>query len=545
MGFRWQSFTNNFRWFIDRGKTNLSSYYISGGYYGKKNIVKLIHFSGKEKTYQAWYGVPKDSLESNPTFNPSGLYYDINGEIKYYDNETDNYQQDHYQIHYSLLLNRNFTFNTAVHYTYGRGYYEQYKEDDKYSKYKLPDVIIGNDTISSTDIIRQKWLDNQFYGTTYALNYNSYSNLTAILGGGYNIYRGNHFGKIIWAEISKDISMGQRYYDNDAYKTDLNNFAKIQYSIGKLNVFGDIQHRRITYNFLGKAIINSNVEDLQQDAVFNFINPKAGLTYELNPQNTVYGFFGIANREPVRDDFIASSSQSRPKHETLYNYELGFKRNAQKYSAGLNAYLMNYKNQLVLIGEINDVGDYTRKNIDGSYRTGIEVESEIIFNNYLKWHFNFTYSQNKILKYTEHYDVYDQNWDWTGTDSITYTNTNISFSPDYIASSNINIVPFKKFNIDLISKFVGKQYIDNTSNTERMLKPYLIHDIKLGYLCTINKTTTIEFNLLINNILDVAYITNAWVYNGIVASTGLIAIDDGYFPQAGRNFLIGANIKFN
>jgi len=530
--------------YIDRAFSNLNSYYLSAGYYGHKNIVKFIHFSGKEKTYQAWYGAPKDSLKTNRTFNPAGLYYDNNGAIQYYDNETDNYQQDYYQIHYSHQLNRNITFNAAAHLTYGRGYYEQFKQQEKFSKYELPNVIIGNDTIKKTNLIRQRWLDNYFYGTTYSLNYNSFSNLSLILGGAYNIYDGVHFGEIIWADISQNINKGHRYYENNAYKTDLNNFIKLNYALNKFNFMGDLQYRHITYDFLGKAIISNNIEDLQQYAVYNFINPKAGVTYQINHQNNIYGFWGIANREPVRDDFTSSTSQSRPLHETLNNIELGYKRNHKKYTFGLNTYLMLYKNQLVLTGEINDVGDYTRKNIDGSYRRGLEVECSYEISEMFSVALNFTYSQNKIKDYTEHYDVYDENWEWTGNQSINYKNTNISFSPEIIAGGILNIKPISNLNISLLNKYVGHQYIDNTSNKNRMLAPYFVSDINLSYFIGLQKIKGIELVLMVNNLSNCMYVSNAWVYNGIINNGAPIALSDGYFPQAGRHFLGGINFKF-
>ncbi len=530
--------------YTDRSLTDLSSYYLSGGYYGKKNIIKLIHFSGKEKTYQAWYGVPKDSLSTNRTFNPAGIYYDNNNMVQYYKNETDNYQQDHYQLHYALNINHNLTFNAAAHYTYGRGYYEQYREDDAFEDYNLPNPVIGNDTLPKTDFIRRRWLDNRFYGTTYALSYNSFSNLSLIAGGGYNRYEGNHFGEIIWAGIAQDIPMGKRYYDNDALKTDWNNYVKLNYSFKRFNIFADVQQRHITYSFLGKELIDNAVEDVQQDVVFNFINPKAGLNYDINGQNTVYGFWGVANREPVRDDFVASSATSRPKHETLNNFEVGYKRHAQKYTAGINVYLMNYKNQLVLTGEINDVGDYTRKNMAESYRRGIEAEAGIIFGKIARWNFNVTYSQNRLKNFTEYYDVYDANFDWTGTDSVTYSNTHIAFSPEIIAGSVFTVIPFKSFSCDIISKYIGPQYIDNTSSKDRMLEPYFINDLKLSYSFSKFAHTSVEFVLLINNLLDVDYISNAWVYNAIVDNSAPKAVSDGYFPQAGRHYLAGVNIKF-
>ncbi len=530
--------------YIDRASSDLSSYYLSAGYYGQNSILKLIHFSGSETTYQAWYGVPGDSLKTNRTYNPAGRYYDNDGNIRYYDNETDNYRQDHYQVHFSHQLTPMLTVNAAGHYTYGRGYYEQYRPNDRLSRYELSPMVIGADTIMRTDLIRRRWLDNHFYGLTYALNYNNLANFDAVIGGAFNKYDGDHFGEIIWAEFAKGIEPNHRYYDNKGVKTDFNNFIKINYQTGAFSLFGDLQHRRISYDFVGKALVNNEIENLDQNVVFNFINPKAGITYNLNPQNSIYAFWGIANREPVRRDFTESSPESRPKHETMNNFELGFRRNERNYFMAVNAYLMNYKNQLVLTGKINDVGDYTRTNIDESYRAGIEVESHIRLTSNVKWGLNFTYSRNTIIEHTEYYDVYDENWNWEGVKSIDYTHTPIAFSPDFIAGSILSYRPFNNFEIDIYSKYIGSQYIDNTADKDRRLDAYLVNDVRLSYTRALKLFEQLQISLMLNNILDEQYITNAWVYNGIFGNGKPIALDDGYFPQAGRHYLLGVNIRF-
>lgn len=530
--------------YIDRASVNLSSYYLSGGYYGEKNIIKLIHFSGREKTYQAWYGVPKDSLETNRTFNPAGLYTDSTGSIKFYDNETDNYRQDHYQIHYSHQFNRHINVNTAFHLTRGKGYYEQYRDNDDFASYKLPDFVFGSDTATNTDIIRRRWLDNYFYGATYALHYNSFNNFNLIAGGAVNAYDGSHFGDIIWAELAQHIPLNKKYYENNAFKKDINNYIKATYTLKKLSFFGDLQLRSISYDFTGKAIVNNAIEDMPQNARFNFINPKLGINWMLDAHNNIYGYWGVANREPVRDDFTESTADSRPGHETMNNIELGYKRNRNAYALAANVYFMDYKNQLVLTGEINDVGNYTRRNIDKSYRAGIELEGSLSINKYLSIAANLTFSRNKIPSYTEYFDVYDANFEWTGTSQITYTNTNISFSPDIIAGGLCRITPLKNLRIDYYSKYVGKQYIDNTSDKNRMLNPYYSGDLNIAYTLPLKFVKAVEFIAMVNNISNTSYITNAWVYNGIVDGSAPTALADGYFPQAGRHFLAGINIRF-
>ncbi|MFW5725901.1 MAG: TonB-dependent receptor, partial [Bacteroidota bacterium] len=287
--------------YIDRSFSDLNSFYLSGGYYGNNTAVKAILFSGKEKTYQAWYGVPGNVIDTARTFNPAGLFYNDQGERQFYDNETDNYQQDHYQLHLTHQFNPSWVGNTSFHYTYGRGYYEQYRQNEPFSTYGLPNVVIQDSVLTTTDLIRQRWLDNHFYGLTYSLNYNGFDRLQGIFGGGYNIYDGDHFGEIIWASLAKNFNKDHRYYENDARKQDFNTFLKLNYELSDgLYIFGDLQYRNIVYDFEGLGMINNEVVPLDQRAVFHFSNPKAGMLYDITSAHQTYLFFGISNREPVR-----------------------------------------------------------------------------------------------------------------------------------------------------------------------------------------------------------------------------------------------------
>ena len=530
--------------YIDRSFSDLKSFYFSGGYYGKNTVIQAITFSGKEQTYQAWNGVPSNMLETNRTFNPSGMYFDQDGNMQFYENETDNYQQDHYQLHITRRINADWVGNTSFHYTYGRGYYEQYRENDRFSRYGLPNVVIDDTEFSRTDLIRQRWLDNHFYGLTWSANYKGSGRLNSIVGGGYNMYDGDHFGKIIWARLAQDIDKDYRYYDNNAEKKDFNVFVKTNYEIFPgLFVFGDLQYRNIIYDFVGLGMVENEIVPLEQTAGFDFFNPKAGFVYEISSKHNVYTFAGISNREPVRRDFTESSPDSRPRHETLRNLEVGYKYTAGNLKLGLNYYLMDYRDQLILTGEINDVGGFTRTNIEDSYRMGIELESTYRFNSMFSWSGNITLSRNKIPEFTEYSDQYDENWNWTGTHVQTYTNTDIAFSPSVIGASRLDFTPFSGASFAIMSKYVGKQYIDNTMSSDRMLDAYFVNDLKLAYTFENSIFRELELSFLINNILDVQYITNAWIYKGFVGDNGLIAIEDGYFPQAGRHFLLGARLR--
>ncbi len=531
--------------YIDRASADLKSFYLSGGYYGQNTMVKGIVFSGKETTYQAWNGVPSDSLKNNRTFNPSGMYVDQDGNIRFYDNETDNYQQDHYQLHLTRHIASGLMATGALHYTYGRGYYEQYRQDERFSRYGLPPAEVGNEVFDRSDLIRRRWLDNHFYGLTYSLNYNNYEGLEMIFGGGYNEYDGDHFGEIIWARHAVNTAFRHRYYDNNAVKKDFNTFLKASYALTPaMSVFADLQYRYVSYSFLGKAWVLEEVVPLQQKVHFHFFNPKAGVSYELNPFHSVYLFAGIGNREPVRRDFTESSPESRPRHETLRNIEAGYKYQIQRATIGVNAYLMDYKDQLILTGEIYDVGGFTRKNIGESHRLGVELEGRYIFHEALRWSGNLTLSRNKIPEFVEHSDKYYNEWNWTGTDIRTYENTDIAFSPSVTGSSNFRITPLENLHLFLESKYVGDQYIDNTMSRDRMLDAYFVNHLRLAYALQPEYFREMEFVVMVSNVFNVKYETNAWVYKGVVGDQGLTAIDDGYFPQAGRHFMAGINLRF-
>ncbi len=530
--------------YVDRATSDLKSFYLSGSYYGKNTIVKAITFSGTEKTYQAWNGVPGYLLETNRTYNPSGLYFDSDGNPQFYDNETDNYQQDHFQLHLSHAFNPGLTAHTALHYTKGRGFYEQYRYNERFSRYNLPNVVIGEQTISRSDLIRRRWLDNDFAGLVYSLNYNSFSALSMTFGGGYNVYSGDHFGEIIWARYAAHASLGHRYYDNDALKKDFNTFVKASYEVlPGMNLFADLQYRFVDYTFEGPAWVLGEVMPLDQQVSFNFFNPKAGVNWAFSPSSTVYAFVGIGNREPVRRDFTESSPDSYPRHETLRNIELGYRFQGRRSLLAANLYLMDYKDQLVLTGQINDVGGFTRTNIDNSYRAGIELEAGFIINPKLRWQGNAAFSRNKIDLFVEYSDAYDNDWNWTGYDMREYRNTDIAFSPSVVAASSFAWEPLKNLFLNFSSKYVGKQYIDNTMSEERMLSGYFVNDLQFNYAFRPGFLREIELVFQVNNLFNELYETNAWIYKGLVGQE-LVTIEDGYFPQAGRHLMVGINLKF-
>ncbi|GAB2571074.1 TonB-dependent receptor [Spirosoma areae] len=511
--------------YIDRAFSDLKSFYVSGGYYAKRSFVRLNIFSGQEKTYQAWNGVPENLLTTNRTYNSFT-----------YDNQTDNYQQDNYQLISSHELSKNWRTNLSFFYTKGRGYYEEFKGGDLYSNYGLPNVVIGDSILTQTDFIRRLWLDNHFYGTVFSFDYTSFGKLTANIGGGWNQYKGEHFGELIWARVAGPTNIRDRYYTDKAAKKDFNLYAKAFYQVSKsLNGFLDLQVRRISYSFLG---FNSQLQNVQQNATLTFFNPKAGLTYTLNDRSTLYASVGVGRREPNRNDYTQSTPESRPKAERLIDYEAGYKVQTEKIAFTANAYYMNYQNQLVLSGQLNDVGAYNRVNIPVSYRAGLELEAGVRLAKQLRWNVNATVSQNKVRNFTEYVDNFDN-----GTqESRQYSQTDISFSPNVIAGSQLLFTPAKGLELALLSKYVGKQYLDNTSNDSRKLNPYFTNDIRLIYSLKTKFAQEIAFTLLFNNILNERYESNGYTYAYI--SEGKIAADNGYYPQAGRNFLAGIRVRF-
>lgn len=537
--------------FVDRASSELHSYYLSGGYFGKKSFVRVNVFSGKERTYQSWNGVPEAKLRGDREgilayIERNGLGEKdaqnlLNSDNRTYNsytykNEVDNYRQDHYQIVSSHNLSNKLTFNLNAFLVRGLGYYEQYRAGDDYSKYNLPNVIVGKDTLTSTDFIRRRWLDNYFYGTTFSFDYNSFKKLTASFGGGWNQYDGDHYGQIIWARNAGNIENEHQYYFSTGKKKDFNLYGKLYYAFtDQLTAFADLQYRRVSHAIHGT---DNDLVQLAFDQSYSFFNPKAGLTYQLAEQSSVYASYSIGNREPNRDDFTSSTANLFPKSERLQNVEAGFRTQQGKWAFAANYYLMSYKNQLVLTGQINDVGGSVRVNVPKSYRTGIELEGAVVFNNHLKWNANATFSQNKIKNFTEYIVDYDNG----GYKTVDHGKSDISFSPNVIVGSQFTYSLRKNLELALLTKYVGKQYLDNTSTESRKLNAYLTNDIRLSWTIKPSWANEIAFNLLVNNVLDEQYESNGYTYGYMYG--GALTQENFYFPQAGRNFLIGVNFRF-
>ncbi|GAB4128898.1 MAG: TonB-dependent receptor [Raineya sp.] len=515
--------------FIDRAFSDLQGLYLSGGYYGENTTIRLNLMKGKERTYQAWFGIREDILKENRTFNPYT-----------YDNQTDNYQQNHHQLIIDQKINQYLNANVSLFYVRGAGYYEEFKEKDAFSKYGLPDVTLGDSTFTESNIIRRRWLDNHFYGTVFSLDYEKNS-WNVIYGGGWNKYEGKHFGEIIWAEIAVNQNIRQRYYDNDAFKSDFNQFLKIakewNTEKGRISVFGDLQYRFVGYNFLG---FDQNLQSTQQNADFNFFNPKAGIDYAFGAKkHRIYALWGVAHREPNRNDFVESTPNSRPKAERLNNVETGYQFTTKKANFKANAFLMAYQNELILTGKLNDVGAYLRQNVPQSQRIGLELEGNWQINKYFVWQANATISQNKIKEFVEFIDDFDNG----GQIEQAYQNTDIAFSPRFIAANQLICKPTENVEVALLSKYVGKQYLDNTQNENRKLDAFFVNDARITYTYSPQKgLKSLQVSLLINNVFNEQYEPNGYTFSYLFG--GQRVWENYYYPQAGTNFLLNVGLKF-
>ncbi|CAL2093430.1 Iron complex outermembrane recepter protein [Tenacibaculum sp. 190524A02b] len=501
--------------YIDRASSNLKSYFLQGSYVSDNTLIKGLVFGGHEITYQSWNGIDKATLEKDRTFNSAGALYDSNWDVTgYYDNEVDNYKQDHAQLHWNQKYTEHISSNIALHYTFGRGFFEQYKQNESFADYNLTPINIGGQEVNTTDLIRRRWLRNDFYGITYNMNYKD-DHWDILLGGAWNQYKGDHFGEVIWARYASNSEIRSRYYDNYGNKEDFNLFIKANYKLSDaLELFVDLQNRNVTYeaNEIQPQLVNDT---------FNFFNPKGGINYQLNDANNFYFSYARAQREPNRNDY----ENGNPKPEKLDDFELGWRFNTSNFKINTNVYYMLYQDQLALTGEIDNTGAFVRANIGESFRLGVEVDALLKFTDYLSITPNFTISRNKNVSFKE----------TDGTVVTDLGNTDLSFSPEFIAGNAINITPIENLNISLLSKYVSDQFMSNNEFKDSKLEGYFVNDLSVNY--TIKPKTilkSIVLSGLVNNIFDEEYSSNGYMWG----------TTPYYYPQAGTNFLIGATLKF-
>ena len=500
--------------YIDRASSDLKSHFFQLSYKKNKSLFKFLNFGGHEITYQAWNGIDLQTLENDRTYNPSGLYYDLNGQEQFHENEVDNYKQDHFQFHWTQSISSNLISNLGLNLTNGKGYYEQYNEN------------------GSEDFITRKWLDNQFYVINYNVNYSKNKN-NLIFGSTYSEYDGDHYGETIWSQNSGNIAFTDLFYNGNGLKKDFSNFIKSIYQFSeRIGIYADLQLRKIDYTTSGST---SNVEDLTINKHYSFFNPKAGLNFTLNDKNKIYFSLSRAFREPTRSDF---ENNINIQPEELVDYELGWKFNTKKFYFSSNLYYMNYKNQLVLTGALDDVGSPIRENSGKSFRKGIELESIFKATNNLEISSNISFSRNKNIDYKTNFDGVVTNWG----------NTDISFSPDLVSSIGVNFRPKEDINISILNKFVGEQFMSNTESVVSKLNSYSTTDLNFIYSFKRSKHfKEIIFTAMINNIFNKEYVSNGYyyTYDNTWSEPNMITTIEGtgYYPQALRNFLLGITFK--
>ncbi|HLK30182.1 MAG TPA: TonB-dependent receptor plug domain-containing protein [Puia sp.] len=535
--------------YIDRATSDLKSLYLSAAYYSKKSSLRFNIISGYEKTYQAWNGIPeakingdKAALDNHYANNVGSLYFTQEDSLNLYNsnnrtynyftykNQTDNYWQNHYQLFFNHQFNQKLSLNVAAFLSRGYGYYEEYKNQQSYSDYGLSPVVVGSDTISSTDLIRQKWLDNYFYGGIFSFQYKN-KGIQLTVGGGWDRYNGKHYGLVNWAQ-NGGVAEGYEYYNVPAHKTDFNLYAKLQQQLNEhFTAFADLQFRTINYHINGFED-NPSIEVNPQ---YNFLNPKAGITYS-NHDWLAYFSYSLGNHEPNRGDFEANQNEL-PKPEKLHDFELSIEKKNSQYSLSATGYYMLYKNQLVLNGKINDVGEYTRVNIPNSYRLGVELQGSIKLTSWVNIAANIAFSRNKVKNYTEFIDDYDNG----GQKSFSYNEPDIAFSPSTVGGMSINFIPFKNYELNLISKYVSKEYLDNSQHEDRKLNGYYVQNLRMSY--TIKSKTIKETNFIfqVNNLFNKKYEPNGYTYSYFYG--GSLITENFLFPMASTNVMFAVNIK--
>jgi iron complex outermembrane receptor protein len=541
--------------YLDRATSDLSSLGLTANYLTKKSIWKAVVLNGAERTYQAWYGTPESryrgdeegmlayaarnglSQEETQNLLNAGRTYNYYT----YANQVDNYNQNNYQLHFIHRFSEKLDMNVAAHYTHGRGYYEEFRKEDDLADYGLAPVVLGSDTVNQSDVIRRRWLDNHFVGVVYGLNYQPLSNLKFTFGGAVNSYSGAHFGELIWAQFASNSQIYDRYYDNNALKQEASAYLKTNYQIQNWDLTLDLQYRGINYRFLGVDQVSGVLTDVTQTVNYQFFNPKFALAKTFERQQ-VFASVGIANREPVRRDFRESTPANRPVPETMYDSELGYKITGKNWLAQSNLYFMYYQNQLVLTGQINDVGGYTRTNVDQSYRAGIELEFQYNVSKQIKINSSTALSQNKIRNFVEYVDVYLDDEPYYTQIQIEHGQTDLAFSPNFVQSLSVQYAPIQTLQLAFQTKYVSRQYLDNTSNISRSLDPFTFSNVTLNWTVPQDFAEALELGFMVNNVFNALYANNGYTFS--YQYGGQTTTENFYYPQAGRHFLLRMSLAF-
>ena len=541
--------------YVDRAFSNLKSFYVDGGLYTDKHTLKATVFSGKEKTYQAWYGLAEPLFTGNKTRieeYADNLWLEgaererfLNGNRRYnyytYDNQTDNYTQTHAHLNYSYRPTTQLTFNSALHYTRGAGYYEEFKPMSDLNDYGIDPIKVNGETIENTDLVRRRWLDNHFYGITYSLLYKPSNNLNFTFGGSYNQYKGDHYGEAVWADQVPESMLGKKYYFGHANKNDFNFFAKADYRLDKFLFNLDLQYRNIVYNGKGD---DEDIKNYSFDDTHNFFNPKAGVTYFLDENSNIYGSYAFASKEPTRNDYVENPMGTVPRPEKMQDIEAGYRFRSETFNIGANVYAMLYKDQLIPTGEINNVGAAVRVNVDNSYRTGFELDGSWKIHPKFIWSATAALSQNKIKNFEEQIPIYDDDFNVVDHELIVHKSSNIAKSPNIVLSNNLTYKPIEALSFSFLSKYISRIYLDNTSEKNRSIAPSFVNNVQAVYSFSAFGIKKIDLNLMINNIFNEKYATSGYTYSSIMQSVGKRDYFNFYYPQAETNAMVGLNIRF-
>jgi len=518
--------------YIDRASSDLKSYFLQGSYKTDNTFIKALVFGGREVTYQSWFGIDEQTLNTNPTFNPAGMYSDEDGTVRFHQNQVDDYDQDHYQLIWNERYNNNWSTSATLNYTKGSGFFEEYKEDASLDFHGLLPLTIDGETSAESDLVRRRWLENNFYALSANANYKD-ENWDTTTGVFYSYYQGLHFGEVIWATNFTGPNLGDRYYSGTGDKHELTAFSKASYKINNSwSVFGDLQMRIVNYKTAG---LTSDKVNMVVDEQYEFFNPKFGASYSLNQGNQLYVSYGRASREPRRSDF----EQGVFTPEILDDYELGWRFTGENNTLSANLYYMDYKDQLVLTGQLDDSGGFIRETSGNSYRAGLEVEGDFRVLQQLHVRPNIALSSNKNKDYTTSRDG----------ELVNLGTTNISFSPSFIAGNSIDYSPTQNLQIALLSKYVGEQYLGNIESQTSKLDAYFLNDFSVNYTITnVSFAKSLVLQGLVNNIFDVKYISNGYfyTYDDDFSTPGTVTTIEGagFYPQAGINFLVGATLTF-
>ena len=518
--------------YIDRASSDLKSYFLQGSYKTDNTFIKALVFGGREVTYQSWFGIDEQTLNTNPTFNPAGMYSDEDGTVRFHQNQVDDYDQDHYQLIWNERYNNNWSTSATLNYTKGSGFFEEYKEDASLDFHGLLPITIDGETSAESDLVRRRWLENNFYALSANAHYKD-ENWDTTTGVFYSYYKGLHFGEVIWATNFTGPNLGDRYYSGTGDKHEFTTFSKASYKINNSwSVFGDLQMRIVNYKTAG---LTSDKVNMIVDEQYEFFNPKFGASYSLNQGNQLYISYGRASREPRRSDF----EQGVFTPEILDDYELGWRFTGENNTLSANLYYMDYKDQLVLTGQLDDSGGFIRETSGKSYRAGLEVEGDFRVLQQLHVRPNIALSSNKNKDYTTSRDG----------ELVNLGTTNISFSPSFIAGNSIDYSPTQNLQIALLSKYVGEQYLGNIDSQTSKLDAYFLNDFSVNYTITkLSFAKSLVLQGLVNNIFDVKYISNGYfyTYDDDFSTPGTVTTIEGagFYPQAGINFLVGATLTF-